>query len=206
MKIQISFDITDLDQALDIAQKVAPFVDSLEIGSLLLYKYGVISIEKFKKEFPEKIIFVDAKIVDRSQQAISLFSHVGADWISVMAGTSKNVIHRACMTAHNAGKKIMLDLLDACSLGQSALEAKSLGVDALLLHTSVEEDDPLTFINSWDMVRGNSHLPIYVSGRITQDVIEKILAIKPDGVIIGKSITESENPADMAAFFRKSFD
>ena len=82
----------------------------------------------------------DAKIIDRSKDAVTLFAQAGADWITVMAGAGPTTIHTACTVAHEQGKKIMLDLADASSLGQSALEAKSFGADALVFHKPSIED------------------------------------------------------------------
>ncbi len=203
MKLQVSFDLTDLQKALDIASQVAPYASILEIGSLLLYKYGTQSIEAFRTNFPNATLLVDAKICDRAKEAVKTLSAAGADWITVMAGTTPNVIHAACTTAHELNKKIMLDLLDSSALGQSALEAKSLGADALLFHTPHDEEASLLFLDKWDIVRGNTTLPIFISGKISRDIIDKILAIKPDGIIIGKSITEAENPAAEAEFYQK---
>lgn len=203
MKLQISFDLTDLQKAIDIALQVAPFATVLEIGSLLLYKHGTLSIETFRSHFPNATILVDAKISDRAKEAVKVLASAGADWITVMAGTTSNVIHSACTAAHELNKKIMLDLLDASSLGQSALEAKSLGVDALLFHTPHDEETSLTFLDKWDIVRGNTPLPIFVSGKISRDIIDKFLTIKPNGIVIGKSIIEAENPAQEAEFYQK---
>jgi 3-hexulose-6-phosphate synthase len=204
MKLQISFDIPDLEKVIAIAKEVEPSADSFEIGSLLLFKYGLAALEKFRKTFPEKVLLADAKIVDRGKPTVTLLASTGIDWITVMAGTNKNVIHSACTTAHELGKLVMLDLLDAASQGQSALEAKSMGVDALLVHRSHDEEDSLKFLDTWDMVRGNSNLPIYVSGKITRDIIDKIKAIKPDGLIIGKAITQADDPAAEAQFFKEA--
>ena len=203
MKLQISFDLTDLQKALDIADQVAPYTSILEIGSLLLYKYGTQSIEAFRSQFPHATILVDAKISDRAKEAVTTLSQAGADWITVMAGTTPNVVHSACTTAHELNKKIMLDLLDASSLGQSALEAKGLGVDALLFHTPHDEEASLLFLDKWDIVRGNTTLPIFISGKISRAIIDKILSIKPDGLVIGKSVIESTNPAQEAEFYQK---
>lgn len=203
MKLQISFDLTDLQKAIDIAQQVAPYATILEVGSLLLYKYGTQSVETFRKHFPQATILVDAKISDRAKEAVTTIAAAGADWITVMAGTTQNVIHSACTTAHQLNKKIMLDLLDASSLGQSALEAKSLGVDALLFHTPHDEETSLMFLDKWDIVRGNTQLPIFISGKITRDIIDKFTAINPDGIIVGKSIIDAEDPAEEARFYQK---
>jgi len=201
MKLQISFDSLDIDQNLEIAQLVAEHADILEIGSLPLFKHGIAVVEAFREKFPKKIIFADTKIVDRGRDVASLYSQAGADWISVMAGTSREVIHGACSKAHDLGKKVMLDLIDAGSPGQEALEAKSLGVDALLFHQSYDEGASLSFLEKWEMVRGNSDLPIFVSAKISRETIDKILEINPDGIVIGRAIFQSSDPTAEAQFF-----
>ena len=201
MKLQISFDLTDLDKAVAVADQVAPYVSILEVGSLLLYKYGIEAVGRFRKAFPNKTILVDAKILDRAQDMVTTLANAGADWITVMAGTSTQVLHAACATAHELNCKVMLDLLDASSLGQSALEAKGYGADAILFHKPHDEEASLMFLDKWDIVRGNTQLPIFVSGKITRTILPKILEIKPDGIIIGKSIIDAENPLEEIKFY-----
>ncbi len=201
MKLQISFDMTDLEKAIIIAQNVAPFASIFEIGGLLLYKHGIKSIEQFRAQFPDKTILADAKIIDRGKDSVSLLAQAGADWITVMGGTHNQVIHAATTAAHNLNRKIMVDLLDASSLGQSALEAKSLGADAVLFHESYEEPESLVFLERWNMVRGNTTLPVFLSGKINRIIIDNIIALQPDGIIIGKAITEASNPAEEAQFY-----
>lgn len=205
MKLQISFDMVDLDKALKIASQVTQYASIIEIGTLLIFKYGVHSIEQFRKQFPNKILLADSKITDRSKEAVNLMAKAGADWITVMAGTSNDVIHSTCTAAHELNKKVMIDLMDACSLGQSALEAKSLGADALLFHKPYDDKDALLFLEKWDMVRGNTDLPVMISGRISREMIDKIVAINPNpnGIIIGKEITDAANPAQEALFFHE---
>lgn len=201
MKLQISFDGLDIEQNLEIARQVAEYSDIIEIGTLPIFKYGTRIIERFRQEFPKKILFADTKIVDRGRDVATLFSQAGADWISVVAGTSREVIHGACSKAHDLGKKILLDLIDASAPGQEALEAKSLGVDALLFHQPYDKGDSLSFLEQWEMVRGNTSLPIFVSALIDRETIDQIIAIKPDGIIVGKAILESDDPVAEAKFF-----
>lgn len=202
MKLQIAFDLNDLEKALSIASVVAEQADVLEIGSLLLYKYGEQAVIKFREQFPNATILADTKIVDRGKEAVELFAQAGADWVTVMAGTSRSVIHSVSTTAHELGKKVMLDLIDASSLGQSALEAKSLGIDAILFHKPADDDAQLTFLDRWDMVKGNTHLPVFVSAPVTRENIHEVLTISPAGIVIGKSIIHAENPAEEAAYFK----
>jgi 3-hexulose-6-phosphate synthase len=201
MKLLISFDITDLQSALTIAKQVAPFCDIIEVGTILFYKYGVGALEAFKKELPHKPILADSKIIDRGRSAAELLSQGGADWMTVMAGTSNTVIHAVCSAAHSKGSKVVLDLLDAPSPGQSAMEAQNLGVDALLFHPPHDESNGRIFLDQWDMVSGNTKLPMFVSAKINRDNIHDVVRIKPAAIIIGTSIVTAANPAQEAEFF-----
>ena len=201
MKLQIAFDITDLDKAIELAKKVEEQSDILEIGTLLIYKNGIKAVERFRETFPKKTLLADTKIIDRGKEAVAIMASAGADWVTVMAGTGKEVIHSASAMAHQCNIKVMLDLVDSSSLGQSALDAKNLGADALLFHQAYDEKDALILLDKWDMVRGNTPLPIFVSAKINRSTIFNILNIKPDGIIVGKSIIDADDPAQEAQFF-----
>lgn len=201
MKLQISFDTPNLEHALDIASRVADNCDILEVGTLLIYSYGMTAIEQFKQKFPRKVIMADSKIIDRGKDAVSLFAQAGADWMTVMSGTSKQVIHSACSSAANANKKIMLDLVDSSSMAQSAMEAKNLGAHALLFHQPADEQETLVFLDKWELIKGNASVPVYISAKINRESIEHILALKPEGVVIGKAITAAEDPALEAQYY-----
>ena len=149
----------------------------------------------------DKTILADTKIVDRGKEVVELFANAGADWVTVMAGTSHNVIHATTTAAHNANVKVMLDLIASDSVGQSALEAKNIGADALLFHQPYSETESLVFLDKWDMIKGNSSLPIFVSAKINRDNVDKIVALRPDGIIVGLSITEAEDSAQEAQYF-----
>jgi 3-hexulose-6-phosphate synthase len=201
MKLQISFDLIDLDKAVTIGSEVAQYADIIEVGTILIYHYGVLAVKRFKEAFPDKIILADTKIVDRGKEVTELFVEAEAQWITVMAGTSAHVIHATTTAAHNANVKVMLDLIDSASVGQSALEAKNLGVDALLFHQPYSETESLLFLDKWDMIKGNSSLPIFVSAKINRDNVDKIVSLQPDGIIVGLTITEAENSAQEAHYF-----
>jgi 3-hexulose-6-phosphate synthase len=195
MKIHLAFDMTDIDAALAIAHQTISEVDIFEVGSLLILQHGISAVTRFKQALGRKEVLADIKIADRAEQAVKLCAQAGADWITVLSGTRSAVIHTACQTAHQYGKHIMLDLIDASSLGQSALEAKELGVDALLLHVIIDPNDPTALQDTWDMVAGNTDLPIYLTGSFTLAQVPILTALKPAALVLGKQIILAQHPA-----------
>lgn len=203
MKLQISFDILDLDKAIDIASSIEQYADIIEVGTVLIYHHGVEAVRRFKDRFPDKPIFADTKIVDRAKETTELFAQAGANWITVMAGTSPQTIHTATSAAHSANVKVMLDLIDSTSIGQTALEAKNLGADALLFHQPYSDETSPIFLDKWDMIKGNTNLPIAVSAKINRDSIDKVISLKPDIIVIGSAITDHQNSAEEAEYFSR---
>jgi 3-hexulose-6-phosphate synthase len=203
MKLQISFDILDLDKAIETALAIQQYADIIEVGTVLIYHHGVEAVRRFREALPDKIIFADTKIVDRAKETTELFVQAGAHWITVMAGTSPHTIHTATSAAHSANVKVMLDLIDSTSIGQTALEAKNLGADSLLFHQPYSDDSSPIFLDKWDMIKGNTTLPIAVSAKIDRNNIDKIISLKPDIIIIGSAITDHHNSAEEAEYFSK---
>jgi 3-hexulose-6-phosphate synthase len=201
MKLQISFDLISIEKAIEIAQKVEMYADIFEISTLLLYNNGVHAVQLFRESFEKKPLVVDTKIIDHGKESVLLFMHYNINLLTVMAGTQKDTIHAACAASDTAKIKIMLDLLDSNAAGQSAMEAKQIGITSLLVTRPFDEKEIPGFIEKWEMIRGNTNLPIFITGKINRDNLEEVLSLQPDGVIIGSSIVKAEDPAQEAKFF-----
>jgi 3-dehydro-L-gulonate-6-phosphate decarboxylase len=203
MKLQVVFNSLDLEKDLIVAQSIMEFVDQITIGQLLLFKYGLTAITRFRETLPQSRIIADTKIIEFCKDSAKLNLDAGADWITVLAGANQNIIHSTCTTAHNLGKRVMLDLIDARSRGQSALEAKSYGADAIIFHQPHDDYDEFTLLDEWDMIKGNADLPIYISAKINRDNIQTITNLAPAGIIVGKAITQDDDPVSQAQYFRQ---
>lgn len=206
MKLHFTYNTTDLNNALTLADQTAEYADSLGVGSLLLFKEGTRAIKEFKGRFPNKEIFAEAKITEKADEAVAMMAQSGANYISILAGTLNHTIKKAVATAKNFDTKIALDLLDAPSHGQSAMDAKSLGAHLLILHrphgqekeSNSESDWPAVWYN----VKDNTTLPIYITGKIDETNIQQTISLKPQGIMIGTALAKADNPAKMAHYFR----
>lgn len=202
MKLQISYDFITLSQALEIAKKTASFADIIEISTPLLLAEGIKAIEAFKNEFPNTTLLADAKIVDRIEEIVPLLANAGATYITVLYGTSNKVIQRATTVAHSLKTRIALDILDPDTMGQAAHDAKMLHVDHILFHYPHDVADLYSPRDQWEIVRGNTELPIWIEGKIDRKKINDIIALKPQGVVIGEAITQADDPAKEAEYFK----
>lgn len=201
MKLLVTFNLIDLERSLLIAQVIEPHLDVLTIGSLLLYKYGTQAVERFRQQFPKKIIFAQARLLDRPKEAVKLFTTAGANWISVLAGAGPNAIHSASTSAAEFGSKIILDLADSSSIGQDALEAQRLGVEGIIFHKPSVDEEGLMFADQWQMVKGNTPLPIYLSAHTTRENISQVLSFNPAGVIVGSAIIKAADSEKEVRYF-----
>ncbi|MBY0353540.1 orotidine 5'-phosphate decarboxylase [Candidatus Babeliales bacterium] len=198
MKLQIKYNFTDLDKALAIARQTAQFADIVEVGTLLLFKEGVAAVTAFKKNFPDKQLYVDAKIADRSKESVELFAQAGASFISVLSNTYYYMIQEAAQTAKKYNAQIVLDFISTEMPGQAAAQAKNLGASAILLHRARTPDQSIDLEQDWASVRDNTDLPIFIKGKIDAEVLRDIVPLNPHGVVIGSAITYAHNPAEQA--------
>lgn len=202
MKLHVAFDFTQINDALEVARLIAPHADILEVGSLLLYSAGIFAVRAFRKEFPDKMIMVDARLVDRVDESLALFASAGANTVSVLAGASNKTIQQASSFARKYQMNILLDLIDASSPEQSAFDAAQLDVTTLLFQRENQSKGAIELLEQWQNIRENTKLPIFIAGKIDRASITNILKLKPQGIVIGSSITLAKNPAEEAEFFK----
>ncbi len=205
MMLQITYNDNLIEKALEVARLTAPYADVLEIGPVLLYAHGKQVISLFKKEFSEKKIAVASRLIAKVPEIVEVLLEEGADTISLLAATAHPLIQTATSLAHAKKAEIALDLMDAHSLGQTALDAKILEVDSLIFYPSYTEEG-ISMLEDWESIKCNTTLPIYIAGRVTRLSAPHYAALKPAGLIIGKEITQAENPAQEAAFFKSCIE
>jgi 3-hexulose-6-phosphate synthase len=201
MKLFISFNQPNLSDAISCAQIVEDSCDAFAIGPVLLIKNGIRALETFKKRFPQKEILCDCRIADHENDITKIVSAAGSDWATVIAQTHPHIIKAACGHARSLDLKIMLDLIGNTGTGQYALDAKELGVDAVLFHLLSTNGTEDTLAERWDLVKNNTPLPVFIATGITKQNINDVMRLEPDGIFVGGAIIESSDPKTEADYF-----
>jgi 3-keto-L-gulonate-6-phosphate decarboxylase len=202
VKLQIAYDFTNLATALEIAKITAPHADILEIGSMLLLAEGFRAVRAFKDYFPDKSLCADTKLIEHVADVVKAGIAVGTDYFTVLAGAPNPVIQATATAAHSQRAKVILDLVDSPSTGQSAMDASTLEIDIVLFHRSSGPKTIADFQEEWQNVRGNTNLPIFITGKFDRNSIKQYTSLRPAGIVLGHVITQADDPAAEAAFFK----
>ena len=87
MKLQLALDDITLEDALSLVRTVRDYIDIIEIGTPFVIEYGMEAVRVMKKEFPEKEILADLKIMDAGDYEAEEALKAGADYVTVLGVT-----------------------------------------------------------------------------------------------------------------------
>src|SRR5438874_1179957 len=149
--VQISLDLTSLDEALETAAiAVDAGVDWLEAGTPLLLAEGLRAVEKLRSLFPDHPIVADLKTMDGGYLETEMMAKAGANLVVVMGRAHEATIRRAVEAGRDFGVKVMGDNLAAPDRVACARWMESLGVDFIVHHVGYDERGMVTGLSPMD--------------------------------------------------------
>jgi 3-hexulose-6-phosphate synthase len=138
--VQISLDLTSIDEALDTAAlAVEAGVDWLEAGTPLLLAEGLRAVERLHARFPDHPIVADLKTMDGGYLEAEMMAKAGASLVVVMGRAHEATIRRVVDAGRDYGIKVMGDNLAAEDKAANARWMESLGVDFIIHHIGYDE-------------------------------------------------------------------
>ncbi|MEK0424572.1 MAG: hypothetical protein RJB11_663 [Planctomycetota bacterium] len=139
-KVQISLDLTDLDDALATArQAVDVGVDWLEAGTPLILAEGLRAIRGLREQFPEVPIIADLKTMDGGYLEAEMMAKAGATHVVVMARAHAETIKCVVKAGKDYGVGVMGDNLGYESMIDGAKRLEDLGCDYVIHHIGYDE-------------------------------------------------------------------
>ena len=197
-----------LDEAVEIIDLAAPYVDIIEAGTSFILRYGIEAPRRFKKEFGSKIILADMKIMDGGYHHAAMGCDNGADIVTVMGAAHEDTIKGVVLAAHEREKEAMVDLMGIVDLQKSIEICESAAADYICIHTGVDAqaagDDPLSSLQQAISLTRNCK--VAVAGGISLETLPEIVECRPDVIIVGSAIHGSEDPGLAASKIRAAID
>ena len=111
MKLQLALDDITLEDAVELLDKVHPYVDIIEVGSPFIIEEGMRPVRIFKEKYPDCEILADTKIMDAGEYEAEETFKAGADYCTVLGVTDTLTIEGCVKAAKEYGKQTMVDMI-----------------------------------------------------------------------------------------------
>ncbi|MEZ7505595.1 3-hexulose-6-phosphate synthase [Flavobacterium sp. Arc2] len=198
-KLQVAIDLLTTEAALELAHKVAPYVDIIELGTPLIKSEGLKVVTAMKTAFPDKLIFADMKIADTGSLEAEIAFKAGADLVTVMGAVDDETIKGAVEAAKKYGKKVVVDTIGVKDRVQRAKEVTAFGVAFVELHAGLDEQTLAGYSVQTLISEGRlAKVPFSIAGGVTLSTIKDVVAAGADVAVVGGAIYGAEDPAAAA--------
>lgn len=138
--VQISLDLTNIDEALETAaMAMRAGVDWLEAGTPLILAEGLNGVRKLREAFPGIPIVADLKTMDGGYLEAEMMAKAGATHVLVMARAHEETIKCVVKAGHDFGVKVMGDNLGCPDMIGAAKWLEDLGCDYVIHHIGYDE-------------------------------------------------------------------
>ncbi|WP_339875948.1 orotidine 5'-phosphate decarboxylase / HUMPS family protein [uncultured Algoriphagus sp.] len=138
--VQISLDLTDIDEALETAAlAMRAGVDWLEAGTPLILAEGLHGVRKLREAFPGIPIVADLKTMDGGYLEAEMMAKAGATHVVVMARAHAETIKCVVQAGKDFGVEVMGDNMVCESMVDGAKFLEDLGCDYIIHHIGYDE-------------------------------------------------------------------
>jgi len=138
--VQISLDLTNLDEALATAALARRAgVDWLEAGTPLILAEGLHGVRALRERFPGVSIVADLKTMDGGYLEAEMMARAGATHVVVMARAHEETLKCVVKAGRDCGVKVMGENLGCPDMIAGAKWIEDLGCDYVIHHIGYDE-------------------------------------------------------------------
>ena len=200
MFLQLALDWGTEDDLFALADRVAPHVDWIEIGTPLIKQYGIALVARARKAFPKHILLADMKTADGGACEADLAADARADVMTVLAAASDATIREAITRAKQRGIQVVVDLIGQPDPLARAKQIAPLQPHFINLHRSTDASAggaELQVDVMRELVR-QIPIPLSVAGAINLKSIDVVRTAGAAIVVVGSAITTAADPVAAA--------
>ncbi|TWT73235.1 orotidine 5'-phosphate decarboxylase / HUMPS family protein [Allorhodopirellula solitaria] len=138
--VQISLDLTNIDEAIETAQlAMRAGVDWLEAGTPLILAEGLHGVRALRSAFPDTPIVADLKTMDGGYLEAEMMAKAGATHVVVMARAHEETIRCVVKAGADFGCQVMGDNMVSEDMIEGAKRLEDLGCDFVIHHIGYDE-------------------------------------------------------------------
>jgi 3-hexulose-6-phosphate synthase/6-phospho-3-hexuloisomerase len=138
--VQISLDVTEIDEAVSTAEMaMRAGVDWLEAGTPLIIAHGMAGVRALRERFGQTPIVADLKTMDGGYLEAQMMARAGATHIVVMDRAHEETIKVCVKAGRDLGVKVMGDNLACPDMVAGARHLEELGCDFIVHHIGFDE-------------------------------------------------------------------
>lgn len=206
-KLQVAVDLLTTADALALTNKVAPFVDIIELGTPLIKSEGLRAIGAVKAAHPDKEVFADLKTADAGYLEADIAFAAGADIVTVLGSAGDATVKGAVEAGRKHGKKVVADLIGVVDRVERARELSKLGVAFVELHAGLDEQAQPGYTIQTLLDDGKiAGVAFSIAGGVKVDTIAAVRAAGADVAVAGGAIYSADDPAAAAKALREALN
>jgi 3-hexulose-6-phosphate synthase len=138
--VQISLDVTNIDEALSTAEiALRAGVDWLEAGTPLIIAEGMHGVRALRERFSKIPIVADLKTMDGGYLEAEMMAKAGATHVVVMARAHEETIRCCVKAGRDFGIQVMGDNMACEDMIAGARRLEDLGCDFVIHHVGYDE-------------------------------------------------------------------
>ena len=209
-KLQLALDTLDLPSALGPLQKASPYLDVVEIGTILCLAEGMRAVRIIRSLFPEKILLADVRIAEAGGLISKMAFDAGANWVSVVSGATMTTVEVVAREAQKNKGDVQIELIDGWTMEQ-AREWRNLGIEQVITHRSRDSEakGDLTWSErDFNEIRMLAEMgfKVTVTGGVGLSDIPLFAGVPVYVFIVGRGIYKADHPEIAARSFRNAIE
>ncbi len=197
---QMALDSLDFDATVALAEKVAPFVDILEIGTPCIKHNGIKLLQTLRAKFPNNKILVDLKTMDAGEYEATPFYAAGADICTVLGTADLGTIKGVIKAANGYGKQAQVDLINVADKATRTKEVAALGAHIIGVHTGLDQQaaGQTPFADLALVQSLNLGVTISVAGGVKAATVKQVKDAGAGIIVAGAAIYGAADPSAAA--------
>ena len=189
INVQVSLDVTSIDEALQMARgAVNAGVDWLEAGTPLILAEGLHAVKTLREAFPSHPIVADLKTMDGGGLEAEMMLDAGATFVVVMSQAHWATVKEVVAMARRKGGYVMADVLNAADKAHAAQRMQQHGVDYIIAHLGFDERrhvPGLSALDDLEHIVASVDIPVQAVGGLSMDEAIRSLQLGAKSVVIG---------------------